>query len=84
MRDARGDRPGHPRRLRARPVARRRTENSWPRNVADPERDHDVVPIDVIAIDEVLGLETLADAVNRIKYPGLDLSNIFWTVPTTT
>ena len=27
------------------------------------------------------GLETLADAVNRIKYPGLDLSNVFWTVP---
>lgn len=27
------------------------------------------------------GLEPLADAVNRIKYPGLDLSNILWTVP---
>jgi hypothetical protein len=27
------------------------------------------------------GLETLADAVNRIKYPGLDLSSVFWTVP---
>jgi integrase len=29
------------------------------------------------------GLETLADAVNRIKYPGLDLSNVLWTVPAT-
>jgi hypothetical protein len=29
------------------------------------------------------GLETLADAVNRIKYPGLDLSSVFWTVPAT-
>jgi hypothetical protein len=29
------------------------------------------------------GLETLADAVNRIKYPGLDLSNVSWTVPWT-
>jgi len=27
------------------------------------------------------GLETLADAVNRIRYPGLDLSNVLWTVP---
>jgi integrase len=27
------------------------------------------------------GLETLADSVNRIKYPGLDLSNVAWTVP---
>jgi integrase len=27
------------------------------------------------------GLETLADAVSRIKYPGLDLSNVRWTVP---
>jgi hypothetical protein len=30
------------------------------------------------------GLETLADAVNKIKYPGLDLSNVFWTVPAAT
>ena len=29
------------------------------------------------------GLETLADAVNRIKYPGLDLSIVVWTVPAT-
>jgi hypothetical protein len=29
------------------------------------------------------GLETLADAVNRIKYPGLDLSNVVWTMPGT-
>src|SRR5258708_39878612 len=29
------------------------------------------------------GLETLADAVNRIKYPGLDLSNVLRTVPAT-
>src|SRR6266446_6317348 len=29
------------------------------------------------------GLETLADAVNRIKYPGLDLSSVVWTVPAT-
>jgi integrase len=29
------------------------------------------------------GLETLADAVNKIKYPGLDLSNVVWTVPGT-
>jgi hypothetical protein len=27
------------------------------------------------------GLETLADAVNQIRYPGLDLSNVLWTVP---
>jgi integrase len=27
------------------------------------------------------GLETLADAVNRIKYPGFDLSNVLWTAP---
>jgi integrase len=27
------------------------------------------------------GLETLADAVSRIKYPGLDLSNVSWAVP---
>ena len=28
------------------------------------------------------GLETLADAVNRIKYPGLDLNKAFgWTAP---
>jgi hypothetical protein len=27
------------------------------------------------------GLETLADAVNRIRYPGLDRSNVLWTVP---
>jgi integrase len=27
------------------------------------------------------GLATLADAVNGIKYPGLDLSNVRWTVP---
>jgi hypothetical protein len=27
------------------------------------------------------GLETLADAVNRIKYPGLELNNVSWTVP---
>jgi integrase len=29
------------------------------------------------------GLETLADAVSRIKYPGLDLNNVRWTVPAT-
>jgi integrase len=29
------------------------------------------------------GLETLADAVNRIKYPGLDLSNVLWSIPAT-
>jgi integrase len=29
------------------------------------------------------GLETLADAVSKIKYPGLDLSNVVWTVPGT-
>jgi integrase len=29
------------------------------------------------------GLETLADAVSRTKYPGLDLSNVVWTVPGT-
>jgi hypothetical protein len=27
------------------------------------------------------GLATLADAVNGIKYPGLDLSNVRWIVP---
>ncbi len=25
------------------------------------------------------GLETLADAVNKIRYPGLDLTDLFWT-----
>jgi integrase len=29
------------------------------------------------------GLETLADAVNKIKYPGLDLSNVLWSIPAT-
>jgi integrase len=29
------------------------------------------------------GLETLADAVNKVKYPGLDLSNVLWGIPAT-
>jgi integrase len=29
------------------------------------------------------GLETLADAVNKVKYPGLDLSNVLWSIPAT-
>jgi integrase len=29
------------------------------------------------------GLETLADAVNKIKYPGLELSNVLWSIPAT-
>jgi hypothetical protein len=30
-----------------------------------------------------LGLETLADAVNKAKYPDLDLSNMLWSIPAT-
>jgi hypothetical protein len=39
-----------------------------------------VKAIEAIAQRGRFGLETLADAVNRIKYPGLDLSNVRWTV----
>jgi integrase len=27
------------------------------------------------------GLKTLADAMNKIEYPGLDLSNVLWSIP---
>jgi integrase len=29
------------------------------------------------------GLETLSDAVNKVKYSGLDLSNVLWSIPAT-
>jgi integrase len=29
------------------------------------------------------GLETLADGVNKVKYSGLDLSNVLWSIPAT-